>query len=104
MPTIDDPNSADERPLRRLLAALPAPVRRAVGRLQRPGARWLRVPLGVALILGGLLGFLPLLGFWMIPLGALLLAEDVPFLRKPTMRTLAAVQRWWDRRRDRGGG
>lgn len=96
-----DPDPADERPLRRLLAALPRPVRRAALYLRRPGARWLRLPAGVALVLGGLLGFLPLLGFWMVPLGVLLLAEDIPALKKPTMRALAAVQGWWDRRRGR---
>ena len=52
----------------------------------------------------GVVGFLPILGFWMLPLGALLLAEDLPFLRKPTLRALGAVQQWWDRRRGRAGG
>jgi len=37
--------------------------------------------LGVFLIIGGILGFLPILGFWMIPLGVALLATDVPKLR-----------------------
>jgi hypothetical protein len=40
---------------------------------------------GVPLILGGLLGFLPILGLLMLPLGVLPLAEDLPFLRCPTM-------------------
>lgn len=94
-----DPEPPDERPMQRLLAGLPAPVRRAVEWLRRPGAGWVRVPLGIVLIVGGVLGFLPILGFWMIPLGALLLAEDIPALRRPTMRALGAVQGWWDRRR-----
>jgi len=51
------------------------------------------------LIVGGFLGFLPILGFWMVPLGILLVAEDVPFLRRPTIRALGAIQGWWDRRR-----
>jgi len=37
--------------------------------------------LGVLLILAGTFGFLPVLGFWMIPLGIALLATDVPALR-----------------------
>lgn len=86
----------------RLLAALPGPVRRGYARLTRPGWGWVRVPLGVLLTFGGFLGFLPILGFWMVPLGLLLLSEDVPFLRRPTMGALGAVQRWWDRRRGRG--
>lgn len=51
----------------------------------RPGGRasLLRSPIGVLLIAGGLLSFLPLLGIWMLPLGLLLLAVDVPWLRAP---------------------
>jgi hypothetical protein len=40
--------------------------------------RWVRMPLGVLLIIGGVLGFLPILGFWMIPLGLAILAIDIP--------------------------
>ena len=40
----------------------------------RPG--W-RLPLGVVLILFGFLGFLPILGFWMIPLGIAVAAMDI---------------------------
>jgi hypothetical protein len=98
-----NPDRPDDEPLRRLLAGLPAPVQRVVAWLRRPGAAWARVPLGVALIAGGLLGFLPILGFWMVPLGLLLLAEDIPALRQPTIRGLGAVQGWWDRRRSRRG-
>ena len=98
-----EPDLIDERPLHRLLAALPGPVRREMERLRRPGAGWVRVPLGMALILGGFVGFLPILGFWMLPLGVLLLAEDLPILRRPTLRALGAAQGWWDRRRGRAG-
>lgn len=49
-----------------------------------PRARWVRVPAGVVLMCGGFLGFLPILGFWMLPLGLLLLAIDIPLLRRPT--------------------
>lgn len=94
----------DDAPLQRLLAALPGPVRRAFTWLCQPRLIWLRIPLAILLIAGGFLGFLPILGFWMVPLGILLLAEDIPFLRRPTMRALGAVQDWWDRRRRRGAG
>ena len=41
-----------------------------------------RLVLGLLLIGGGLLGFLPVLGFWMIPLGIAVAAIDVrSFLR-----------------------
>jgi hypothetical protein len=96
--TTSDPNEA---PLERLLAALPPSVRRAYRWVCQPKLIWLRMPLALLLIVGGFLGFLPILGFWMVPLGILLIAEDVPFLRRPTLRTLGAIQGWWDRRRKR---
>ena len=89
----------DEAPLRRLLDALPDPVRRGYQALVRPEWRWVRLPLGVLCILGGFLAFLPVLGVWMFPIGLLLLSEDVPVLRRPTIRGLGVVQGWWDRLR-----
>ncbi len=73
-------------------------------RMRKPEARWVRIPVASVLIFGGVLGFLPILGFWMLPLGAVLLAEDIPMLRRPTMRALGVVQGWWDRRRGAARG
>ncbi len=91
-------NTDSSTHLERLAARLPGPIRSAVAWLLRPGAKWLRIPLGAVLILCGFLGFLPILGFWMIPLGALLLAEDFPLVRRPTIRAIDAVESWWKRR------
>jgi hypothetical protein len=60
-----------------------------------PRSRILRTGLGVLLIIGGLLGFLPILGFWMIPLGMIVLAEDFPIVRRWNRRAAVAVKRWW---------
>lgn len=43
------------------------------------GARSL---LGVVLMVGGIFGFLPILGFWMLPLGVAFIALDVPPARR----------------------
>jgi hypothetical protein len=43
--------------------------------------RFLRVTVGTLLVLGGLLGFFPVLGFWMIPLGLIILAVDFRWAR-----------------------
>ncbi|MBI3513058.1 MAG: hypothetical protein HY060_03195 [Proteobacteria bacterium] len=59
--------------------------------------RWLRRIAGVLLLIGGVLGFLPILGFWMFPLGAVLLALDVPWLRRPVRRWLVIGERRWRR-------
>lgn len=86
--------------LLRLLDALPHRARWSYTWLVQPEARWLRLPIGVALIAGGILGFLPVLGFWMVPLGALLLGEDIPPVRRLTLRALGKAQQWWDATRN----
>jgi len=43
--------------------------------------RAFRIVLGLALIVSGIFGFLPILGFWMIPLGLLVMSFDVPWVR-----------------------
>jgi hypothetical protein len=56
-------------------------MRRAVafGRRVPPGPRTM---LGLAFIVGGLFGFLPILGFWMLPLGLVLIMLDLRSLRR----------------------
>jgi hypothetical protein len=76
--------------LSRLAEQLPPLAARLVGWLRGPSSGFVRIPLALLLIVGGLVGFLPILGFWMIPLGLALLAQDVPFLQKP----MAHVIRW----------
>ncbi|MFG6498677.1 hypothetical protein ACGYK1_07550 [Sulfitobacter sp. 1A13191] len=41
-----------------------------------------RFALGLPLICGGILGFLPILGFWMLPLGLMVAAMDVRLFRR----------------------
>ncbi len=59
-----------------------------------PRSKALRVSLGVALVLGGTVGFLPVLGFWMAPLGVFVLSVDLPVARRLRRRALV----WWGRR------
>lgn len=63
--------------------------------LRAPSSRWVRIPVGVLLIVAGFFSFLPLLGLWMLPLGVLLLAQDLPFLRRPTRWSLILLERRW---------
>ena len=88
-----------ERRLDRAERLLPGTLGRWLAHLRHPSASWVRVPLGVLLVLGGLLGFLPVLGFWMVPLGLVLLALDVALLRRPTARVLVGGERLWGRLR-----
>jgi len=64
-------------------------------RMPLPQSRLLRITIGVALIFGGILGFLPVLGFWMVPLGLIVLSHDLAFVRR-RRRKLSV---WWARRR-----
>src|SRR3546814_4115352 len=54
--------------------------------LQAPAP--LRWSLGLLLIVGGVLGFLPVLGFWMIPLGVMLVASGSPRVRHVAKRAI----------------
>jgi hypothetical protein len=62
--------------------------------------RWLRMPssfairlvIAILLILGGIFSFLPVLGLWMLPLGLLLIAQDIPLLQEPLVAAFALVE------------
>ncbi len=56
-------------------------------KLPLPANRRWRIALGSGLVVGGLLGFLPILGFWMIPLGILVLSVDLIVVRRWRRRT-----------------
>ena len=90
-----------ERQLNWLQKGLPGPVRGAMAWLRRPAVRWVRIPVAALFILGGFAGFLPVLGFWMVPLGLLLLAIDVPALRPCVSKGMILLRRRtriWHRR------
>jgi hypothetical protein len=64
-------------------------------RVKVPGTRLQRTILGVALCIGGVLGFLPIVGFWMLPLGILVLSLEY----HPVRRLRRRFEVWWGRRR-----
>ena len=68
-----------------------------------PRNRVVRIGIGVLLVLGGLVGFLPILGFWMVPLGFIVLALDFPFIRRINRRVSVFVLRMWAQFRARFG-
>lgn len=63
--------------------------------IRLPGTPVARIVLGSALVFLGLLGFLPILGFWMIPLGLLVLSVDIALIRRLRRRTEVQVGRKW---------
>ncbi len=64
-----------------------------------PKSRRARVVLGSALCVGGVVGFLPVVGFWMLPLGIAVLSVDSPRMQRLSHR----VSNWFKRRRRRNG-
>jgi hypothetical protein len=65
-----------------------------------PASRPMRIGLGITLCIGGLLGFLPILGFWMIPLGLLVLSIDLA----PVRRFRRRLEVRWGRRKQKKNG
>ena len=56
-----------------------------------------RIALGILLVLGGVFGILPILGFWMVPLGLLILSLDFQWARRGYLTIIL----WFRRRRAR---
>ena len=52
----------------------------------------MRTVLGILFMIGGVFGFLPILGFWMFPLGVAFVALDIPFARRPLDRWMMKLQ------------
>jgi Flp pilus assembly protein TadB len=58
-----------------------------------PASRLFRMSAGVLLIVGGVLGFLPILGFWMVPLGLFILSLDLHWARRLRRRFMVWLTR-----------
>ena len=90
--------------LERVIPGSRTPLRR----LRSNRWRFVRLPLALLFIAGGLVSFLPVLGIWMLPLGLLLLAVDLPCLRGPistfiirARRVIRRLKRRWQHRGNR---
>jgi hypothetical protein len=74
---------------------LPPRAAAFVSWLRQPSSVLVRVPLALLLVIGGIFSFLPVLGIWMLPLGLVLIAQDVPPLQKPLAQMLGWIERKW---------
>lgn len=72
--------------------------------LPLPRSRVMRLALGTALVLGGLIGFLPVLGFWMIPLGLVVLSIDLAIVRRWRRKGVVRHTPWLRERFPRAAG
>jgi hypothetical protein len=89
-----------DRELDRLERNLTPRLARFLRWVRQPSARWVRWPLALVLMAGGIVGFLPVLGLWMLPLGLVLIAQDIPGLRGPMARLVAWINDRWLRDRN----
>ncbi len=81
-----------DREVQEIKREVPHGISRILDWATRPAVRWMRIPVAILLIVCGILGFLRILGFWMVPLGVLLLAIYIPSLRGPTVKLLRWVR------------
>jgi hypothetical protein len=64
-----------------------------------PRSRPLRVAIGFVFVVLGIFGFLPILGFWMIPVGLLVLSHEYSAIRRWRRRAVVRWERWRRARR-----
>ena len=83
-------------------------LKRPLAAIRARGWWVVRLPVALLFIAGGLLAILPFLGLWMLPVGFMLLAVDLPLLRAPlanamirARRKAALWRRWWRQKRNR---
>ena len=71
--------------------------------MKLPRSRAARLGIGGGLIVFGILGFLPIVGFWMVPLGLAVLSIDLPAVRRVRRRaevwSMRKYQAWKAERR-----
>jgi len=72
------------------------PLNRPLAAIRTRGWWIIRLPIALLFIAGGMLAILPFLGLWMLPVGLLLLAVDLPLLRAPLSNAMIRARRRYD--------
>ena len=86
-------NAKLERYFQMIERRVPISISRFIGWLRMPSSFVMRLTIAILLVLGGIFSFLPILGLWMLPLGLLLIAQDVPILQKPLVAAFAWLEK-----------
>ena len=79
----------------------PDRVTKVIRWIRSPASRWIRLPLGVLCIVASFFWFLPVVGVEFLPIGLLLIAQDVPFLRRPAAMLMLWLEKKWRSLRSR---
>lgn len=105
IPDKDDGERELDAAYARLQQEIPSFLARLLAWLRNPEAARIRLPLGILLVALSFFSFLPVIGIEFLPLGLLIIAVDVPLLRKPVARAVVwslerwiALRRWWQRK------
>lgn len=93
MPSSPVTPRTDDELMDLLIQRLPERLQTALNWLREPERKWVRIPAGVLFMLGGVLSILPVLGLWMLPVGVMLLSQDIPFFRRIQGRVLRWIER-----------
>lgn len=95
--TVPPTDEQAERYISGKIDLLPQWLATPLHRLRNGDRLWPRLLVGVLLIIGGVFWFLPIVGLWMLPLGMIILAEEVPPLRRWLVGVAMRGERWWRR-------
>ncbi|MBS1092836.1 hypothetical protein JK208_14750 [Gluconobacter sp. Dm-74] len=87
------PPRTDDELMELLIRRLPEKLQTVLNWLREPSHKWVRIPAGVLFMLGGVLSILPVLGLWMLPVGVMLLSQDIALFRRLQGRVLRWVER-----------
>lgn len=74
---------------------LPDWLCRAVKWLRKPERFFARLLVSLVLIVGAAFSFLPVLGLWMLPLGLIILSQDLELLQRPLVRSFQWIEHKW---------
>ena len=69
-----------------------------------PASRLVRMGVGFGLVLCGIVGFLPVVGFWMIPLGIFVLSLDMHWARRIRRRFMIWLTRRFPKLAEKANG
>lgn len=74
----------------------PDRMARAIRWLRDPKGRWVRIPLGLLIVVVSLVGpVVPVVGIEFLPIGLLLIAQDFPPLQRPVADMTLWLERKW---------
>jgi hypothetical protein len=93
-------NELIDQAFRRLEREAPDGLTKVIRWIRDPKSRWIRIPLGLLFIAASFFWFLPVIGIELLPIGLLLIAQDIPFLRRPVgLMMLWLENKWVDLRK-----